>query len=353
MNGIKGVGEGVVEAICHERQKGSFSSLKDFISRIDKNKVGKKNIEVLILAGAFDFTKWSRDALLQSAEKLYEEALKKEEENKKGILSLFGNAEDVKEKDLKEPKVLKPSTELESLQKEKELLGFYLNRHPMDSFKSHLQKLSCTPFSDLDKSEGEKLVRIAFTIEDIKTRVSQKNQKKFAILTISDGTKQYEMPVWNGLYEKNHEILKENQLLYAIVMAEKNGTTIKLHCKWLSLLDRPLEVLIQESDTVYDQFKSMVRLSSFRRNKASHENGKSMKNVILYLDASVIRLSQILKIKTILQKHPGKSPVEMVFVEGGNVKGAVLADSSWGFQAEEKYLTLIEQIPGVKKVICK
>ena len=352
MSGIKGVGEGVVEAICQERKKGLYSSLKDFISRIDKSKVGRKNIEVLILAGAFDFTKWKRDALFQSVEKLYEETLKKEEENKKGILSLFGNLEE-EEKNLKEPKVLKPLTELESLQKEKELLGFYLKRHPMDSFKPHLQKLSCIPFADLEKIEGERLVRFAFTIEDIKTRVSQKNQKKFAILTISDGTKQYEMPVWNGLYERHSEILKENQLLYAIVMVEQNNGALKLNCKWLSLLDKPLDELIKESDTVYDQFKSMVRLSSFRRKKASHDNGKIMKNVILYLDVKEIRLSQILQIKKILQNHPGAAAVEMVFFEGESRKGKVLADSSWGLKAENKSLTLLKQISCVKKVVCK
>ena len=65
MGGIKGVGEGVVEAILEERRKkGAFRSLFDFCSRIDTKKVGKKTIEHLIEAGCFDFTVSTRPAMI-------------------------------------------------------------------------------------------------------------------------------------------------------------------------------------------------------------------------------------------------------------------------------------------------
>ena len=54
MGGIKGVGEGVVEAIFEERErKGPFQSLYDFMQRIDTRKVGKKVIENLDRGGLF------------------------------------------------------------------------------------------------------------------------------------------------------------------------------------------------------------------------------------------------------------------------------------------------------------
>jgi DNA polymerase-3 subunit alpha len=62
MTAVRGVGEGVVEAILEERGRGGeFTSLYDFTKRIDTHKVGKKVIECLIEAGAFDFTKWPRE----------------------------------------------------------------------------------------------------------------------------------------------------------------------------------------------------------------------------------------------------------------------------------------------------
>ena len=164
------------------------------------------------------------------------------------------------------------------------------------------------------------------------------------------------MPIWNDLYERNYELLKENQLLYAIVMIDKNNGNLKFNCKWLSLLDRPLDVLIKESDTVYDQFKNMVRLTSFRRNKAAQGgqgNRELVKNIIVYLDAATIRLSHILKLKTILQNNPGNSSVEMIFLDGENKAGSVVADSSWGLKADAKNLSLIKQIPGIKKIVYK
>ena len=74
MGGIKGVGEGVVDAIVEERNKsGAYSSLYDFVRRIDTRKVGKKVIENLIEAGCFDSTRWSREAMLLSIDPMYEE----------------------------------------------------------------------------------------------------------------------------------------------------------------------------------------------------------------------------------------------------------------------------------------
>lgn len=348
MTGIKGVGEAVVEAICEEREKhGPFKSFADFIERIDKGRAGKKNIELLISAGAFDFTGWSRDSLLQSTEKMFEEALKKEDEKKKGILSLFSLTEEKKE--IKEPVVVNPSSELEILQKEKELLGFYLKSHPMDSFKPILPQLSCIPLIDLEKMEADRLVRIAFTVEDVKTKVSIKTQKKFAILKISDGTVQYELPIWNDLYEKQAELLKENQLLYAIVFAERKNGSLRLNCKWISSLNRPLEELGKESDLVYDQFKNMVRLGP-RKFKPKEE---TVKSVTVFLDAEKMCLSHVLELKNIFSKHPGAAAVELVFLEEGRQKASVLADTSWSIKAEEKSLELLKSLAAVKKVICK
>jgi DNA polymerase III alpha subunit len=89
MTGIKGVGTSVVELILEERKKGPFTSLYDFVRRIDKTKVGKKQIELLIEAGSFDFTKWSRDAMLQSMEAMYEETSQSQKEAQRGVISLF------------------------------------------------------------------------------------------------------------------------------------------------------------------------------------------------------------------------------------------------------------------------
>ncbi len=139
MSGIKGVGQGVVKAIIQERDKGPFSSLYDFIKRIDKAVVGKKAIEILTLAGAFDFTRWSRDALRQSVEQIYEETQKQAKEEKLGVQNLFSLIEE-KNPYLDPPDVQQPTSMLDRLQTEKELIGFYLSGHPITEYHSAIQK---------------------------------------------------------------------------------------------------------------------------------------------------------------------------------------------------------------------
>ena len=54
-----------------------------------------------------------------------------------------------------------------------------------------------------------------------KCAIASKSQKKFAILMISDGIERQELPVWSDLYEEKSHLLKENQLLYAVLQVDK------------------------------------------------------------------------------------------------------------------------------------
>ena len=132
--GVKGVGGAVVEATIEEREKnGLYKSLYEFIQRVDKTRVGKKQIELLIDAGSFDFTTWSRDAMKQSVEEMYDRASVEEKEQAMGVMNLFSLIEEPQEAFSMPPKVLNPSTDPQLFQREKELLGFYLTGHPMDA----------------------------------------------------------------------------------------------------------------------------------------------------------------------------------------------------------------------------
>src|SRR5207249_375644 len=98
------------------------------------------------------------------------------------------------------------------LKREKELLGFYLTGHPLEEYRKLLQKLSCIPLAKITEQQGETICRTAFIIEDVDIKISNKTQKKFAILTISDGLDRFELPIWPELYEEKHTLIIENQL---------------------------------------------------------------------------------------------------------------------------------------------
>ncbi|MBM3199040.1 MAG: DNA polymerase III subunit alpha, partial [Chlamydiae bacterium] len=257
LSGIKGIGEGVVDTILQERKSthpGGFSSLYDFIRRIADKKVGKKVTESLIEAGCFDFTEWSRAALLESVDPMFSTALKQQKEAALGVMDFFSLLEDGDNSPFKTPpKVHKFLTKQQLLKREYELLGFYLREHPLDEYRHVFLKLSCCPLGNFSKLGPISICRTAFIVESVSVKISAKSQKKFAILSIRDGMDSYELPVWPELYDQYQEVLVENQLLYAVLQVEQEAGEIKLQSKWFGDLTQVNEEMLSACDAAYEK----------------------------------------------------------------------------------------------------
>lgn len=312
MTGIKGVGEGVVEAIIEERgRKGPFATFYDFFKRIDLKRVGKKSIESLALAGSFDFTGWSRDQLLGSIEPIFEWVSREQREKAAGVLTLFSLIDDDQESRFTEPPAVKKvSPKSDILKKEKELLGFFLTGHPMDDFREVAKQLCCTPLSELEKLPPSSVVRAAFVVETVQVKLSAKSQRKFAILQISDEMESYELPIWSDLYEGKSPLLEENQLLFAILQVDRREEDLRLSCRFLDDLTKVDEAMVAASDRVYDRAKQHAGGRFTLAQRAASENPQPF---VLKLNARTTRLSHILELKKILQAHPGPSSVVIEF----------------------------------------
>ncbi len=348
MSGIKGVGSGVVESIVYEREKnGHYKDLFDFFKRIDTTKVGKKNIELLIDAGAFDFMKWSRDAMKQIVERNYEEASIAQKDKAKGVMNLFSLIEEEKEQII-EPEVLNKSTTLQILQKEKELLGFYLTGHPMDKYQNIMQRLSCVPLTEFENLKEGSLCRAAFVVEDVKVKISIKSQRKFAIIVISDGMGNFELPIWPDLYEKKSELLVENQLLYAILQIEKNGLDVKLNCRWLDNLTEANDEMIKQCDEIYDKLKDQSKNFDFKKKNGSFSSKKEKKEeyslLKIKVDAEKTNLSNILNLKQFFRENLGTTKIILEFLSKGKNVGFIEVDSTWGIKYNENMKNYLNKI---------
>jgi DNA polymerase-3 subunit alpha len=353
MNGIKGLGGAVGEAIIEDRKAfGPYKSFQDFINRSDKKRVSKKNIELLIDAGAFDFTKWSRDSMHIALESLYESALKEQEEKRKGVLTFFSLID--KTPDSSPPEVTNPSSKFDILRKEKELLGFYLTSHPLDYYQTILQKLSAVPLKDIENQKDGSVFRSAFIIESVKVKIASKSQKKFAILNISDGLDRLELPIWPDLYEKKSSLMLENQLIYAILQVENKDGSFKLQCQWLEDLTKINENMIKSCDLVFDQTKEQIK-QQINRKSMEEKKAPSDRPTLLtiHIDAGAMRLSKILELKSILLENGGKTPVELHFSSENGKIGAVILDSTYAVACEEKSLKRISEVIGIKRVEVK
>jgi len=338
MSGIKGIGEGVVDLILQERRReGPYKSLFDFMQRIDKTRIGKKQIEILCDAGCFDFTSWSRDALRQSVEAMFDQTSREQKEASLGILNLFSLIEEPAPSFIQEPVPIVKSTKLQLLQREKELLGFYLTGHPMDSYKKILSRLSCVPFKDFENLPDGSIFRAAFIIETCQVKISSKSQKKFAILSIGDGLERFELPIWPELFEQCAHFLCENQLLYAICQLERKEGTIHLSCKFLEGLTALDEAKIKVSDDLYDKLKAQAKAPEPKwkavKSKSAVMEKEEVKHLRFSLNADTLCLTDILSLKEIFRAFRGKSTVELRFLSGERHMGTLFIDSQWGVKA--------------------
>jgi DNA polymerase-3 subunit alpha len=344
--------------ILREREKsGPYKTLYDFLCRIDTRKVGKKVVEHLIESGCFDFTKWSRQALLLSVDPMFEEASKEQKESARGVRNFFSLIEGEKQAHFDTPPPIKePTLKRTLLKREYELLGFYLDGHPLDEFRQLMQRLSCVPFSDLESLDTGAVFRCAFIIEGIAMKISFKNQKKFAILQVSDGTARCELPIWSEMYEEKNPLLVENQLVYAILQVDRQEGDLKLQCRWLDDLTRANEAMIQACDGAFDRARMQAKTSEQRNYKKFSKGQKPKEEKVevkqpmhlqLHIDADSARLSHILEIKKLFRAFSGNSPVQLLFFSQQSSVGELHIEETWGVtytKALEEKLKLLTPV---------
>lgn len=350
LSGIKGIGSAVVQAILQERELKPFESLYDFIKRIDTSKVGKKNIELLIQAGAFDFTKWPRDSLRESLDGMFEKVSFEQKEESKGIMNFFSLLEEEKT-DLTPPTVKLPTPKADLLKLEKELLGFYLTGHPMDSYQKLIQRLGCISCKDFSDTK-EEIFKSSFIVEAVEFRISNKNQKKFALLTISDGIERFELPIWNQMYEEKSTILQENKLLFAVLQKEEKEDNLRLSCKHLEDLTLMGEEECKMAEEFFENAK--IQQKNFEAKKHKEASVKEAPKLVLLrisMDIEKARHSHILELKRAFRKHPGKTKVEIIFNTEKKKLASLHIDSSWGIDPNPDFICALNSIPCITELL--
>ena len=142
--GIRGVGEGVADAIIAEREHGgTFKNLHDFVDRVDSSQANRRVIEALIKAGAFDSSGYTRRQLMSFVDKtnpenIVDAATRRQKEQASGQVSFFDMFGDVEgsgfEVSIPEPDGQEWDRHTK-LSAEREVLGIYVSDHPLRPFR--------------------------------------------------------------------------------------------------------------------------------------------------------------------------------------------------------------------------
>jgi len=190
LGAIRNVGKGAIDSLLGARGDGPFTSLHDLCSRVDLRLCNKRVFEALVAAGACDGLGGHRAQLLAAVDHAINEASLQQEEAERGQVSLFGDFGDTSSEAHKPsgppslPQV-PPWSESERLQREKELIGFYISGHPLDPFRTECELFASHTVAQLGRWTPEP-VTIGVVVSAIKKQVSKRSGAEFARLTVED-----------------------------------------------------------------------------------------------------------------------------------------------------------------------
>ncbi|MGN0037201.1 MAG: DNA polymerase III subunit alpha [Bacteroidaceae bacterium] len=195
MGAVKGVGEGAVQAIVEEREaNGPYQDIFDFARRVNLTACNRKCFENLALSGGFDcFPKMKREqyfAVNAKGESFLDTLLRYgnryQTEKSVALNSLFGGENTV---EITPPDILPAEswTDLERLNREKDLVGIYLSAHPLDEYAIVLEEVCTTRVSEL--ADKTALANRDLTFGGIVTNVREgysKAGKPYGIVRLED-----------------------------------------------------------------------------------------------------------------------------------------------------------------------
>ena len=214
---IKGTGQAAIEAIVAARRAGSgggpdrgpYQDLFDLCRRVDKRLVNRRVIEALVRAGALDTLtpegRAGRATLFASIGRAMDAA--EHAETYANQVSLFGALDEASHRP--EPIRVPPWSEKQTLAEEKAALGFYFSGHLFAGYEAEVRRFARTPLASLAPSREPQTV--AGIVAACRTQMTRRG--RMLIVTLDDGSGQFEVTVFNPLFEAHRSQLREDELV--------------------------------------------------------------------------------------------------------------------------------------------
>ncbi len=289
LSAIKSIGRPVIEAIAAEREeRGRFTTLKDFVTRLSGREVNKRTIENFIKAGALDGLEGNRRQKMMIYGSLLDNINQEKKNSMAGQMTLFDIAdeEDKKDFEIRLPDVEEYEKEV-LLGFEKEVLGVYISGHPLEEYVEKLRKNTSSVTTDfvLDEETGAVKIRdnekviVGGMITD-KTIKYTKNNKAMAFITLEDLVGTVEIIIFPKDFERYHAKLEIDAKIFvqgrANIEEDRNG---KIICeKIFAFEETKRELWIQFADREAYAAKEEMLLSMMK-------NYDGNDSVVIYLSA--------------------------------------------------------------------
>ena len=223
LGAIKGMGDSAAQAIIAEREKnGPYRDIFDFAQRVSFSSVNRKAYESLALSGGFDsfgirredyFATNTKGEMFLDTLVRYGQAYQAEMNQMQN--SLFGDFGGVEIATPPIPKAEGRWSDIERLNKERDLVGIYLSAHPLDEYKIILDNLCntrCVELADVSNLRDREDVIIGGIVTSVRTGFTR-NGKPFGIVVIEDFEGSGEVPLfgedwgkWSGMFTEGASV---------------------------------------------------------------------------------------------------------------------------------------------------
>jgi DNA polymerase-3 subunit alpha len=289
---VKNVGVGVVEFILKARDEKPFKSLEDFLQRVDPKVLNRKTMESLILCGALSSFEVSRKQLFENVENLIRFSAQANEQKLTGQVSLFsmmggGGDEEASDGGFSGLALSGTSEEYtdEEIQKfEKQLLGFYISSHPLDSLIDLLPLIVSHTTDELKGVADGTEVIVGGLVSNVQKKITKTN-KPIWIANIEDLASNVEVVAFSDAVERVGEMIED-------------GTKL--------LISGKLQIRGDDSDSysvIIQDVRPIGRV-----------------NPLNLFFQEVPRYEDIAFLGNVLAKNRGSNPVILVFQDGTRVK---------------------------------
>ncbi|MEM9786364.1 MAG: DNA polymerase III subunit alpha [Pseudomonadota bacterium] len=236
LGALKNVGVEAMKLIVDGRGDREFVNLFDLARRVDLKRVGKRPLEMLARAGAFDVLDPNRRRVFNGLDALTAYSAAIHDQKSSNQVSLFGDAGE----DLPEPRLMGGDDWLpaERLAEEFKAIGFYLSGHPLDDYMGPLKRRQVMTLDDViaRAEKGAAIVKMAGTVSGRQERKSARGNR-FAFVQLSDPTGQYEVTMFSDTLEAAREYLDTGAQIVLTCEATLEADQLKLLGRSVSAID--------------------------------------------------------------------------------------------------------------------
>lgn len=321
LSAVKNVGAGAAETIINTRASGGkFESIYDFAQKVGSKAVNRKVVESLIKCGAFDTTGVFRSQAMAVLDKVLVMASKTNRDRFLGQMSFFDDAaaDESFKKNFEALPAIPEWPEQELLANEKEMLGFYITKHPLLRFERLLSAYSTGKISDFaGMSDGQEIL-VGGILNKVRITVTRKKAEKMAILSLGDLNDFIEVLVFPRAYRKSPEIVKEDALVY---------------------ISGRLNLREEEPKIVAEEIIPIEKVKE-----------KFTKSVLIKMAITSQEENQMARVKEALKRNNGTTPVfiDLISPDGRQVR--ITTDEDLFVSARDALIEEVEEVVGIGNI---